>query len=77
MPVRLVIVYGTTTEKLHTNLPTVPILDPVIQSPTKCCFNIHCDVTKCRSNMYHLLLMCSSYTKMEKVLAAELVNSFF
>jgi hypothetical protein len=67
LPIRLVTSYGTTTtKKLHANLPTVPICDPVIQSPMKCCFNINCDVTKCRSNMYHLLSTCNSYTKTEK-----------
>jgi hypothetical protein len=59
---RLVTFYGTTNKKLHANLPTVPICDSVIQSPTKCCFNINFDVTKCRSNMYHLLSTCTSYT---------------
>jgi hypothetical protein len=65
LPIRLVTVYGT-TKKLHANLPTVPISVSVILSPTKCCFNINCDVTKCRSNMYHLLPMYNSYTKSEK-----------
>jgi len=60
LPIRLVTFYGTTNKKLHANLPTIPISDPVIQSPTKCCFNINCDVTKCRPNMYHLLPMCIS-----------------
>lgn len=62
MPIRLVAVYSITTKKLHTKLLTVPILDPVIPSPSKCC----CDVTMCGYNMYQLLPMCNSYTNSEE-----------